>query len=117
MFAGQPRRNKRETVTLGQAFNQEARIKTQIVEFPFEIMLRRKDVIAVGIISAWSFRKAIQDHRLSPRRLINRKYARYRRDEVIHAFGLVPCNSTGKPMSPFQSTHVKIGKRRDACIR
>jgi hypothetical protein len=78
------------------------------IEFPFPIILRRKDVIGSGLVSEWRFRRAVRERRLVGCRLLAKKYARYRRDAVMAAFGLRPCSAAGRPMSPFTATHVEV---------
>ena len=79
-----------------------------MVKIPEGVLLRRKDVLGMGLVSLWCFKRAVAEGRLEHRPIPGRTYARYRKDKVMQAFGWRPCAADGKPMEPIAATHVAV---------
>jgi hypothetical protein len=54
-------------------------------------------VLCLGMVTPWIFREAVRAGRLRGKRFPWRKYAIYRRDAVMRAFRLRPCDADGNP--------------------
>lgn len=66
-----------------------------IVSVPSSIFWRRKQVLGMGI-TQWRFRMAVAAGRLKGTLLLGRVHCVYRRDRVMRAFGMRPCDGAGE---------------------
>lgn len=79
-----------------------------IVPVPAAVLLRRKEVIGLGVVSAWGLRMALKEGRLRGSRLPGKTYQQYRKDLVLRALGMTPCDEHGRPMDGILATHAKV---------
>ena len=79
-----------------------------LVQWPMGVVLRRKEVIGMGVVSAWAFRMAQAEKRLRGT-LVARRYRKYMRDDVARAFGWRPCMADGSAArNAIEATHVEV---------
>lgn len=70
-------------------------------------------MLALGIVTPWRFREAVRVGRLRGKRFPWRTYSVYRREAVIRAFRLKPCDATGGPAVADSCEFVEfVGKTR-----
>ena len=79
-----------------------------ILKVPEAILWRKKDVLGLGVVTPWAFRRATETGRLRGKLLPGRVKHLYPRDAVIRAFGMKPCDDNGRPADAVRCTCVEV---------